>query len=181
MSVVGRIVLQAGDITQAEVDAVVNAANSELVLGSGVAGAIREGGGPSIQAECDALGPIEVGSAALTGAGDLPARHVIHAASMPLGGRTTEASLRASTRRALGLAAEHGLRSVALPAIGTGVGGLGLQRCAEIMLEEAQRQLDGPSSLEEIRFVLFGEAAYRVFEQVHDAMRIRAQLERMRR
>jgi O-acetyl-ADP-ribose deacetylase (regulator of RNase III) len=92
----GRIVLREGDITAEPVDAIVNAANSGLVLGSGVAGAIRERGGPSIQAECDAIGPIEVGDAAVTGAGDLPARYVIHAAGMPPGG---EASGRSVHRR----------------------------------------------------------------------------------
>jgi len=178
---VGRIALQEGDITAAEVDAIVNAANNDLVLGAGVAGAIRQKGGPSIQAECDAHGPVEVGSAAITGAGDLPACHVIHAASMRLGGTTTEEALRSSTRRSLELADEHGLRTIALPAIGTGIGGLSVQRCAEIMLEEAQAHLDAGSGLEEIRFVLFGEPAYRVFEQVRDAARIRAQLDRMRR
>ena len=81
-----RIVLVEGDITEAEVDAIVNAANSSLVLGAGVAGAIAAKGGPSIQAECDAVGPIEVGDAVVTGAGDLPARHLIHAAGMPRGG-----------------------------------------------------------------------------------------------
>jgi O-acetyl-ADP-ribose deacetylase (regulator of RNase III) len=177
----GRIVLEEGDITACAVDAIVNAANSDLVLGSGVAGAIRSKGGTSIQAECDAIGPIEVGGAAITGGGELPARHVIHAASMALGGATSGESLRASTRRSLELAAEHGLRTIAFPAIGTGVGALGLQRCAEIMLEEAQHHLDADTPLEEIRFVLFGEPAYRVFEQVQDAARIRAQLDRMRR
>ena len=82
----GRITLAEGDITAQEVDAIVNAANSALVLGAGVAGAIREKGGPSIQQECDAIGPIEVGGAALTGAGELPARFVVHAAGMPPGG-----------------------------------------------------------------------------------------------
>jgi O-acetyl-ADP-ribose deacetylase (regulator of RNase III) len=99
----GRIALCEGDITAAEVDAIVNAANSSLVLGAGVAGAIREKGGPSIQAECDAIGPIEVGDAAVTGAGDLPARFVIHAAGMALGGSASEESVRSCARRSLEL------------------------------------------------------------------------------
>jgi O-acetyl-ADP-ribose deacetylase (regulator of RNase III) len=176
-----RIRLEVGDITEAEVDAVVNAANTELLLGAGVAGAIRAKGGPSIQAECDAIGPIELGSAAITGGGNLPARHVIHAASMSLGGSTTEDSLRASVRRSFELARENGLRSIALPAVGTGIGALSLRRCAEIMFEEAQRHLDAETSLEDIRFVLVEEPAYRLFEQVQDAGRIQAQLDRMRR
>ena len=165
----GRIVLREGDITAECVDAIVNAANSALVLGAGVAGAIRARGGPSIQEECDAHGPVAVGEAALTEAGDLDARFVIHAASMPPGGQASELSVRTSMRRSLELAAEHGCRSVAVPAIGAGVAGVPLQRSAEILLDEARRHLDGETSLEEIRFVLFGEQAYRVFESVNDA------------
>ena len=176
-----RIAIEEGDLTRAEVDAVVNAANTELALGTGVAGAIRERGGPSIQRECSAHGPISLGEAAITGAGELPARHVIHAAAMQPGARPSEASIRSATRRALELAAEHGLRSVALPAIGTGVGGFPMQRCAEVMLEEAQVFVERDPTLDEIRFVLLGEPAYRLFEQVRDAAKIRLQLERMRR
>ena len=97
----GRIVLREGDITQEAVDAIVNAANSDLVLGAGVAGAIREKGGLSIQAECDAIGPIAVGDAAVTGAGELRARYVIHAAGMPPGGSASAESVRSSVRRSL--------------------------------------------------------------------------------
>ena len=108
----GRIVLMEGDITEQEVDAIVNAANSQLVLGAGVAGAIRDKGGPSIQQECDAIGPIEVGDAAVTGAGDLPARYVIHAAGMSPGGSADGESISRSARRSLELASERGCRSV---------------------------------------------------------------------
>ena len=174
------IVLLEGDITAQDVDAVVNAANSQLVLGAGVAGAIRERGGPSIQAECDAHGPIEVGGAAITGAGDLPARYVIHAASMPPGGGASEESVRASMRRALELARERGLRSVAVPAIGAGIAGFPLQRCAEILLEESREHLAGETSVEEIRFVLFGEPSYRIFEQVNDQAKVAEQMARLR-
>jgi len=176
----GRIVLLEGDITAQAVDAIVNAANSALVLGSGVAGAIRSKGGPAIQAECDRHGPIAVGEVALTGAGQLPARFVIHAAGMAPGGAASEASVRGSLRAALRLAREHGCRTVAVPAIGAGVGGLALQRCAEILLEEAREHLAGDTTLEEIRFVLFGEPAYRVFEMVNDAAKVAAQMERLR-
>jgi O-acetyl-ADP-ribose deacetylase (regulator of RNase III) len=169
-----------GDLTEQRVDAIVNAANSALQLGAGVAGAIRAKGGPCIQAECDAIGPIAVGEAAVTGAGRLPARFVIHAASMPPGGSADGASVRASFRRSLELARERGCRTLAAPAIGAGIAGLPLQRCAEILLEEARRHLEGETSLEEIRFVLFGEPAYRVFEMVDDAARVAAQMERLR-
>ena len=176
----GRIVLLAGDITEQAVDAIVNAANSALVLGSGVAGAIRSKGGPSIQAECDRIGPIAVGEAAITGAGQLAARWVIHAAGMPPGGRANEESVRASMRAALERAREHGCRTLAVPAIGAGVGGVPLQRCAEILLEEARRHLASDTPVGEIRFVLFGEPAYRVFEMVNDAAKVAAQMERLR-
>ena len=176
-----RILLAEGDITAAEVDAIVNAANTRLVLGSGVAGAIASRGGPSIQAECDAHGPIALGGAALTGAGNLHAKHVLHAAAMEPGQPATEASVRAATRASLELASARGLRSLAFPALGTGVGGFSMQRCAELMLEETRRHLDGPTSLEEVRFVLFGEPAYRVFEMVNDAERVRAGLARLKR
>jgi O-acetyl-ADP-ribose deacetylase (regulator of RNase III) len=176
----GRIAIVEGDVTAQQVDAVVNAANSALQLGAGVAGAIRAKGGPSIQAECDAIGPIAVGEAAVTGAGRLPARFVIHAASMPPGGSADEASVRASFRRSLELARERGCRTLAAPAIGAGIAGFPLQRCAEILLEEARAHLAGETSLVEIRFVLFGEPAFRVFEHVNDASRIEAGLARLR-
>ncbi len=176
-----RIRIEEGDLTEAASDAIVNAANTALVLGAGVAGAIRERGGPAIQAECDRHGPVPLGSAAITGAGRLPARHVIHAAAMEPGGRPTEESIRAATRCALDLAREHGLRSIAFPALGTGVGGFPMQRCAEVMLEEVRRHVALGTTLEEVRFVLFGEPAYRVFEQVRDAAAIHAGLARLKR
>jgi len=177
----GRILLSEGDITAASVDAIVNAANTELVLGSGVAGAIRERGGPEIQAECGAHGPVPLGGAALTTGGKLPARFVIHAAAMEPGGRVSEESLRTATRASLELARQRQLRSMAFPAVGTGVGGFPLQRCAEVMLAEVRSHLDAPTSLETVQFVLFGEPAYRVFEMVNDAEKVRAGLARLRR
>lgn len=177
----GRIVLREGDITEEPVDAIVNAANSALQLGAGVAGAIRAKGGPSIQAECDAHGPIEVGDAAVTGAGELSAKYVIHAAGMPPGGRASEESVRSCFARSLALADEKGCRSVAVPAIGAGIGGLSPQHCAEIMLEVARRHLAGESGIEEIRFVLYGEPMYRLFESSNDAAKVAEQMERLRK
>lgn len=176
---VGRITLIEGDITEQDVDAIVNAANSELILGAGVAGVIREKGGPTIQHECDQIGPIEVGGAVVTGAGNLLARHVVHAAGMAPGGAADEKSVRGALRACLALGAEHGFRSIAFPAIGTGIGGFALQRCAEISLEEARLHLAGETSLEEVRFVLFGEPAFRIFEMVNDAAKIAAQMDRL--
>src|SRR5271170_8318148 len=130
-----KVSLRQGDLTEAEVDAIVNAANNDLMLGGGVAGAIRVKGGPSIQQECDRIGAIALGEAAITAAGRLRARHVIHAASMRLGESTSEKNLRAATCNSLKRANEKGLKSIAFPAIGTGIAGFPIERCAEVMLE----------------------------------------------
>jgi len=166
-----RIVVEQGDLTEAEVDAIVNAANNDLQLGGGVAGAIRRKGGPAVQEECDRNGPIALGEAALTTGGKLKARYVIHAASMQLGGRTTAESLRSSARNSLARAAEKGLKSIAFPAVGTGIAGFPMRECAAIMLDEAVRHLRGKTSVEKVRFVLFDHAARQVFEQVWNKMR----------
>jgi O-acetyl-ADP-ribose deacetylase (regulator of RNase III) len=160
-----RIVIQQGDLTEMETDAIVNAANNDLILGGGVAGAIRRKGGEDIQRECDATGSIPVGFAAITTGGKLKARFVIHAASMQLGGKTTADSLRKSTAHSLRIAAERGLKSIAFPAVGTGVAGFPLQDCAEIMLRVTATHLQGDTSLSTVYFVLFDVAAKRVFDQ----------------
>ena len=152
-----------GDLTEQDVDAIVNAANNDLELGGGVAGAIARAGGPQIQAECRAIGPIDVGDAAITGGGTLSAPFVIHAASMRLGGRTSADSLRRSTRRSLEIANERGLRSIAFPAVGTGIARFPLDECARIMLEEVVTHAQSGTSLKEVRFVLFGEEAALAF------------------
>jgi len=166
----GKMTLRRGDITQARVDAIVNAANNDLILGSGVAGAIRSKGGPSIQRECAALGPIAVGEAAITAGGQLPAPYVIHAASMRLGGETTAAALRSSVRNALLIAKAKGLKSIAFPAIGTGVAGFPLDQCAQVMLEEIRDHLLGGTTLEQVEMVLFDAAALATFERIFAAM-----------
>lgn len=153
-----------GDLTTQDVDAIVNAANNDLQLGGGVAGAIARAGGPAIQEECDRIGPVEVGDAAITGGGSLKARQVIHAASMHLGGRTTADALRRSTRRSLEIARERKLRSIAFPAVGTGIAHFPLDDCARIMIDEVVAHARGDTSLTEVRFVLYGteaEAAFR--------------------
>jgi O-acetyl-ADP-ribose deacetylase (regulator of RNase III) len=159
-----RIVIISGDLVDQRVDAIVNAANNDLMLGAGVAGAIRTRGGATIQKECDARGPVKVGEAAITGAGDLPAHHVIHAASMALGGRTTAHSLRSSMDHALRLAREHGVRTIAIPAVGTGVAGFAMDECARVMAGCIRTALVSGWTPEEVRFVLFGEAARQAFE-----------------
>ncbi|HWZ96522.1 MAG TPA: macro domain-containing protein [Candidatus Dormibacteraeota bacterium] len=159
-----RIVVQQGDITEMAVDAIVNAANNDLLLGAGVAGAIARKGGESIQKECNEIGSIPVGFAAITGAGNLKAQYVIHAASMGLGGaRTTAKSLQTSTVHSLRLAAERRLKTIAFPAVGTGVSGFPMDQCAEIMLREAAQHLGKETSLETIYFVLFDETSRHVF------------------
>lgn len=161
-----RIVVVLGDITDMEVDAIVNAANTDLVLGSGVAGSIRRKGGPTIQAECDRLGPIPLGGAAVTGGGALHARYVIHAAGMRPGGGVGRESLIAATRNSLLRADELSLRTVAFPAIGTGVGGFPMEECAGIMTETVTDYLKKEDTLiEKIYFVLFDEPAFRAFEK----------------
>ena len=161
-----RIVIQQGDLTEMDTEAIVNAANNDLVLGAGVAGAIRRKGGEEIQRECDAIGSIPVGYAAITTGGKLKARFVIHAASMQLGGKTSASSLRNSTAHSLRIAHERGFKSIAFPAVGTGIAGFPLKECAEIMIREAAQHLRGETSIETIYFVLFDEAAEGIFKRV---------------
>jgi len=141
-----------GDITTYAGTAIVNAANNRLVLGAGVAGAIARRGGPSIQAECDRHGPIRVGEAALTGAGTLLCRHVIHAAAMG-SEPASERTIRDATVAALRLASAHAIRDIAFPILGTGVGGFPFRRAVEIMVA-AIRESPEPREV-----VLYGYSA----------------------
>ena len=152
------------DITRLEVDAIANAANTELRHGGGVAGAISRAGGPAIQRESDAAAPIGLGEAVATGAGELPARWVIHAATMHLGGPTSAEIIRAATASTLVAADELGARSLALVAFGTGVGGFPLAEAARIEIEEVRRHLDAGSALERVVFAVHGDAAREAFE-----------------
>jgi O-acetyl-ADP-ribose deacetylase (regulator of RNase III) len=135
-----------------------------------VAGAIRRKGGPAIQEACHRIGPIPLGEAAITAGGNLKARWVIHAASMRLGEATTEPNLRLSTRNSLLRANEKGLKSIAFPAIGTGIAGFPMRRCAEVMLEEILAHLGGQTSLEDVRLVLYDRPAYETFLKVYEAL-----------
>jgi O-acetyl-ADP-ribose deacetylase (regulator of RNase III) len=152
-----------GDITQLEVDAIANAANTDLAHGGGVAGAIVRAGGRSIQGESDDLAPVELGEAVATGAGDLPCRWVIHAATMVLGGPTSAEIIRAATASTLRAADELGCGSLALVAFGTGVGGFPLDEAARIEVEEVHRHLDSGSGLERVVFAVRGEEATSAF------------------
>ncbi len=159
------IELVQGDITELETDAIVNAANAQLQLGGGVAGAIRRKGGPAIQAECDRHGPIDVGEAAITTGGELKARHVIHAVGPRMGiDRPEDELLASATRSSLKLADEHGLTSIAFPAISTGVFGYPIDRCAAVMLETTIDYLKGHTGLERVVFCLFTARDYGVFD-----------------
>jgi O-acetyl-ADP-ribose deacetylase (regulator of RNase III) len=153
----------AADITALAVDAIANAANTELRHGGGVAGAIVRAGGHSIQDESDELAPIALGEAVATGAGELPCRWVIHAATMHPGGPTSADAIRAATASTLARANELGARSVALVAFGTGVGGFRVEEAARIEVEEVRRHLDAGSSLERVVFAVRGEEAERAF------------------
>jgi O-acetyl-ADP-ribose deacetylase (regulator of RNase III) len=158
--------LSVGDLTENEADAIVNAANNDLILGGGVAGAIRRKGGETIQKECNEIGSIPIGGAAITGGGALKARHVIHAASMQLGGATTAQALRSSTAHSLRIAAENKLKSIAFPAVGTGIAGFPLRDCAEIMLRETVKHLHGATTLKRVDFVLYDAHALKIFQEV---------------
>jgi O-acetyl-ADP-ribose deacetylase len=170
--IASKIVIQQGDLTEMDTDAIVNAANNDLILGAGVAGAIRRKGGEAIQRECDAIGSIPMGYSAITGGGNLKAKYVIHAATMGLGTLTTAETLRGSTAHALRLAAERGLKTIAFPAIGTGIAGFPMQECAEIMLREAAEHLRNGSSLETIYFVLFDDKAKETFERTRKRLQV---------
>jgi len=162
-----RIQLVQGDITQQNVDAIVNAANSSLLGGGGVDGAIHRVGGPAILEECRRLGGCATGDAKATTGGDLPARHVIHTVG-PVwqGGDADEEELLASChRRALEVAAELGCRTVAFPAISTGVYRFPVERAARIALTTTQQELDKRPELEEVRFVLFSDEHLEAFQQ----------------
>ena len=156
-----------GDITEMDVDAVVNAANTDLVMGSGVAAAILAKGGSAVQEDCDRLAPVALGAAVVTTGGRLKALYVIHAASMRLGGRTSHESLRLAFHESLQRAEERGLKSIAIPAIGTGAAGFPIEECARIMLGETLEHLKCRTSLEHLHFVLFDEQALHTFEETY--------------
>jgi O-acetyl-ADP-ribose deacetylase (regulator of RNase III) len=161
------IELAQGDITALDVDAIVNAANEQLQLGAGVAGAIRRRGGPSIQEECDRLGGCPTGSAVVTGGGQLSAKWVIHAVG-PIwhgGGESEEMLLASAVRAALKRADEVGARSVAVPAISAGVYGFPLARAAELSIGVARSFAAEARSVSRIVFCLFDDSALAAFER----------------
>lgn len=160
-----------GDITELQTDAIVNAANAQLILGGGVAGAIRRKGGPTIQQECNKTGGTFVGGAVITTGGNLKAKHVIHAVGPRMGEGDEDLKLRNATLNSLKVADDNNLKSISFPAISTGVFGFPIQRCAEIMLKTTIDYLNGQTGLEKVIFCLFGQDAYQVFaNQLHQEM-----------
>ncbi len=161
-----------GDLTEISADAVVNAANNQLTMQAGVAGAIKRKGGSIIEAEAVARGPVPVGEAVVTGAGALKARYVIHAAVMGPDRVTDAEKVRLATRNALRRAGELGLKSVVFPALGTGVGGLDLDLAAAVMLSEVRSQMARGAELEEVLFALFDEKGCQAFSRIAGRRRI---------
>ena len=159
------IELVQGDITELETDAIVNAANAALKLGGGVAGAIARKGGPRIQEECDRIGGTFVGGAAITTAGNLKAKYVIHAVGPRSGEGNEDEKLKNATLNSLKLADEHKLKSIAFPAISTGIFGFPLDRCAKIMVSNAVSYLQGETGIERVVFCLFDARSYQAFEK----------------
>jgi O-acetyl-ADP-ribose deacetylase (regulator of RNase III) len=162
------IEVREADVTRLDVDAIANAANTQLRHGGGVAGAIVRAGGRTIQEESDRKAPIALGGAIETGAGELPARWVIHAATMELGGPTSADVIRRATASTLAKADELGVRSLGLVAFGTGVGGFPLDEAARIEVEEVRRHLAAGSGLELVVFAVRGAEARQAFEQAMD-------------
>jgi O-acetyl-ADP-ribose deacetylase (regulator of RNase III) len=154
-----------GDITKLEVDAIANAANTRLLHGGGVAGAISRAGGPEVQRESDERAPIGLGEAVETTAGEMPARWVIHAATMELGGPTSAEIIRAATASTLRKADELGATSLALVAFGTGVGGFPIEQAAQIEVDEVRKHLDAGGGLARVLFAVRGGQARQAFER----------------
>ena len=160
-----KLQLMEGDITELAVDAIVNAANAQLILGGGVAGAIREKGGSSIQEECRRAGGAFVGGAVITGAGNLKAKHVIHAVGPRMGEGDEDSKLENATQNTLQLAVDNNLNSVAFPAISTGIFGFPIERCATIMIRTTQKFLKKNKAPSLVIFCLWGEDNYRIFDK----------------
>ena len=154
-----------GDITELNMDVIVNAANAQLILGGGVAGAIRNKGGPKIQEECNKIGESFVGGAVITTGGNLNARHVIHAVGPRMGEGDEDAKLRNAVTNSLQLMDEHGLKTIAFPAISTGIFGYPIERCAKTMILTTKKYLAGETQIREVAFCLYSEPDYEIFNK----------------
>jgi len=158
------IELVEGDITELDTDAIVNAANAQLILGGGVAGAIRRKGGPSIQEQCNRMGGTFVGGAVITRGGNLKAKYVIHAVGPMMGEGNEDNKLKNATVNSLKVADENNLKSISFPAISSGIFGFPIERCAKIMLTNAIEYAKGETGLERVVFCLYGRDAFKVFQ-----------------
>ena len=153
-----------GDITEQPTDAIVNAANTALQMGSGVAGAIRRKGGPKIQEECNRIGGTYVGGAVITSGGNLAAKYVIHAVGPMHGDEHEDSKLKDATLNSLKLADQMDLKSIAFPAISTGIYGFPKGKCATIMLSITIAYLEGPTKLEKVEYCLYDKRTLQIFE-----------------
>lgn len=164
MKIAGSAVeLVSGDITLLDVDAIVNAANMMLQMGGGVAGAILRRGGKDIQKECDAIGHISVGSAVITCGGNLKARYVIHAVGPRMGEGDEDEKLKNAVLNSLIVATEHNIKTIAFPAISTGIFGYPIDRCAVVMLDTVIGFLRGNDSIKKVTICLYGMNVYKIF------------------
>jgi len=160
-----KIKLVQGDITELDTDVIVNAANAQLILGGGVAGAIRRKGGPKIQEECDKKSPTFIGGAVISTGGNLKAKHVIHAVGPRMGEGNEDEKLKNATLNSLKLMDEHDLKSIAFPAISTGIFGYPIDRCAKIMIATAKDYLSEDTQIEVVIFCLYTSSDFQVFEE----------------
>jgi O-acetyl-ADP-ribose deacetylase (regulator of RNase III) len=151
------------DITNMQTDAIVNAANAQLVMGGGVAGAIKRKGGPKIQQDCDKIGGTFVGGAVITAAGNLKAKYVIHAVGPRMGEGNEDEKLKNATLNSLKLADDNKLKSISFPAISTGIFGFPIKRCAQIMIKTTVNYLNNKTELEKVVFCLFSKNDYDIF------------------
>jgi len=157
-----------GDIARLELDGLVNAANNRLWMGGGVAGALKRAGGKEIEDEAVKKGHIPVGEAIVTGAGKLKAKYIIHAAVMAQDLKTDAEKIRQATKNSLLRADELSIKSIAFPALGTGVGGFPLDECARIMISVVRQHSTRKTGLKRVVFALYDEPAYQTFKQELD-------------
>jgi len=160
-----KIKLTQGDITELKTDVIVNAANAQLRLGSGVAGAIKRKGGPLIQEECNKIWGTFVGGEVIKTGGKLKSKLVIHAVGPRMGEGNEDEKLKNATLNGLKLMDEHGLKTIAFPAISTGVFGYPIEKCAKIMIFTAKEYLSGETQIEEVVFCLYSKPDFEVFNK----------------
>ena len=160
-----KIKLNQGDITELNTDVIVNAANAQLIMGGGVAGAIKRKGGPLIQEECNKIGGSFVGGAVITTGGNLKAKRVIHAVGPRMGEGNEDEKLKNATLNSLKLMDEHELKNIAFPAISTGIFGYPIEKCAKIMISTAKEYLSGETQIEEVVFCLYSKPDFEVFKK----------------